>query len=88
MFNILSAILYDEPFHFRGKKALVPPYSIAELQVANDLRKLDDDIAGPLEKEIRVLVREYRDRAFLAGARFGAQLTLELTEDLGSYEDA
>ena len=81
MFDILTAILYDEPFHFRGKKPLVSPYSVAELAVANDLRKMDDEIAEELEKKIRAVVGEYRNQAFLTGTRFGAQLMAQLLEE-------
>lgn len=81
MFDILTAILYDEPLHLRGKKPLDPPYSAAEQQVENDLRKLDDAAAEELEKKIRALVSEYRNQAFVSGARFGARLALELTQN-------
>lgn len=81
MYDILTAILYDEPFHFRDKKPLTSPYSVAELAVVNDLRKLDDGAAEELEKKIRMVVSEYRNQAFLTGVRFGAQLALELTQN-------
>lgn len=78
MYDILTAILYGEPFRFRGRKALVPPCSAAEPQVESGLRKLDGAVAEALEKKVRAAVSEYRDQALLTGACSGAQLMAQL----------
>ena len=83
MSNLLSAIFYDEPLSLRGKKAFDGPLTAAERQMMSALEALglEDGLAEELEKKIRALAVESRDRAFLTGARFGARLMLELTEE-------
>ena len=81
MFDILSAILYQETIPMDFKEALEEPCSYAEQHIRALLKTVGDrDTVWHLEDNIRILAREYYDEAFLSGVRFGAQLMLQLTE--------
>ena len=81
MFDILNAIYYGELTDLRGKSPMKQPYTIAEERVLHQLRALDSETAGDLQRAIRVLAVEQRDAAFTSGVRFGAQLMLQLLEE-------
>ncbi len=80
MFDILSAILYEEPMNLRGKETFASPCTAAETQVLAHLKTLDSAAADTLKPYIYALVQEQVSQAFLSGTRFGAQLTLQLIE--------
>lgn len=82
MFDILSAIFYDEPLKLRGKNTFQSPCTTAETQVLARLQTLDPAAADALKQDIRALVQEQRSDAFRTGVRFGSQLMLQLTEGL------
>lgn len=82
MFDILTAIYYDELQGLRGKPVLKPPCTTAENLLRKQLETLDPQTAGELEKRIRCVAAEQRNQAFLNGARFGAQLMAELLEGI------
>lgn len=82
MSDILTAIYYDEYNGLRGKGILKPPYTEAESALLERLDTLDPQTAKELERSIRAVATEQRDRAFLCGSRFGAQLTAELLETI------
>ena len=72
MFDILTAIYYDDLHDLRGKRILKPPYTTAENALCECLDKL--------KQRFRIVAIEQRDKAFLRGSRFGAQLMAELLE--------
>lgn len=80
MFDILEAIYYDDFHGLQGKGILTPPYTTAEYALRQRLEALDPETATELEQNIRAVVTEQRDKAFLRGSRFGAQLMAELLE--------
>ena len=63
MFDILTAIYYDDLHDLRGKRILKPPYTTADPETAKELKQ-----------RFRIVAIEQRDKAFLRGSRFGAQL--------------
>ncbi len=80
MFDILTAIYYDDLHDLRGKRILKPPYTTAENALCECLDTLDPETAKELERCFRIVAIEQRDKAFLCGSRFGAQLMAEFLE--------
>lgn len=80
MFDILTAIYYDDLHDLRGKRILKPPYTTAENALCECLDTLDPETAKELKQRFRIVAIEQRDKAFLCGTRFGAQLMAELLE--------
>lgn len=81
MYDILSAIYYEELTGLRGKRPMEPPYSDAEDHILYALHTLDPRAAMELKRNIRSLAIEQRDSAFQTGVHFGAQLMAQLLQD-------
>ena len=81
MYDILTAIVDDEPCGLRGKRPMKPPYSPAELRIQRRLEAMTPKTAEAFRREIRALAVEQRDAAFRSGVRFGAQMTAQMLED-------
>ena len=80
MFDILSAIFYDEALNLRQKTPFLEPCTPAETQVLAQLHTLETPVAEAVEHAVYALVQEERYKSFLSGTRFGAQLALQLSE--------
>ena len=72
MLNILTAIFHDEP------------QCEEERKIAIQLRAVDEKAAEALRPSIEVLANKQAERSFYTGVRFGAQLMLQLLEDVQS----
>ncbi|MBU5626293.1 hypothetical protein KQI82_05075 [Oscillibacter sp. MSJ-2] len=82
MFDFLSSIYYDEPLGLQGKTPMAPPYTPQERAIRDQLESLGPKEAARLQDDIHILAQEYRNRAFQAGAEFGANLTLQLFDGI------
>ena len=82
MLDILTNIYHDDPLQYGTVCYLKEPQTIAERQVKSRLGALDAKDAEELEARIEALVREQGELAFHSGARFGAQLMIQLLKEV------
>ncbi len=82
MFDILTALYYNELDGLPGKSAFAEPCTIAERTVLTQLKTLDGETAEALKSSIYTLVQEGTATAFCSGLRFGAQLMAQLLQDV------
>lgn len=80
MFDILTAILYNEDMDLLGKKPLETPRTTAEVQFLSHLQQVGQETAALLQKDAVLMLQERHDAAFCSGVCFGAQLAVQLTE--------
>ncbi len=82
MLDILSALYRDDPLSHQAICCLDDPRTIEERQVATQLRAVNEEAAEKLKRGICVLADTQAEQSFYTGVRFGAQLMIQLLEEL------
>ena len=78
MLDILSALYHEDPIIPDLLCNLDHPETPEERKVAVQLRAIDENAAEALRSGILGLADSQTERAFYSGARFGAQLMVQL----------
>lgn len=78
MLDILSALYHDDLITLDVSCNLDDPETPEERKVAVQLRAIDENAAEALRSGILSLADSQAERAFCSGARFGAQLMVQL----------